>query len=276
MPMKLSMWSSFFVEHSPEDMVAELAGLGWRYSELSDEHSRVLLDRGDPATVGREFRKVAADHGVAFDQGHLYLTLNIAPGDEGERAKAVEVLKPWFDLYNAIGITAGVLHPGGCGDAAVAEAERMKSIDEITRYLDGTDLVICIENCSSGEALKPMLAKTDPARIGVCLDTGHLNLTDECQAEFIRACGPRLQALHLAENAGQHDDHTVPYARGGCVPWPEIAQALSDVHYAGLHNFEVPGENRCPIPVRRLKLPYLKELAKMIFESHELAPGQGG
>lgn len=269
--MKLSIWASFFVELSPEDMIAELARAGWRYSELSDEHSRMLLDRGDPAKVGAEFAKVAADHGVAVDQGHLCLTLNIAPGDETARRDAVETLKPWFDLYNAIGIKAGVLHPGGCEDASAAQAQRIQSLDEISSYLDGADLVVCLENCSSGDALKPVLAATDPARIGICLDTGHLNLTDESQGDFIRFCGPRLQALHLAENAGQHDDHTMPYARGGCVPWPEIAAALGDIGYAGLLNFEIPGENRCPIPVRRLKLAYLTELGELIFGPERVA-----
>ncbi len=268
--MKLSMWTSYFVDLSPEDALAELSRAAWGYAELSDEHSRMLLERGDPVKTGEAFARAAADLGVAVEQGHLFLTLNIAPGDEAKRGEAVDTLKPWFDLYNAIGIKAGVLHPGGCEDAALAQAQRDASIEEITRYLEGTGLVVCLENCSSGEALKPTLERADPARIGVCLDTGHLNLTDEGQLEFIRFCGPRLRALHLAENAGQHDDHTLPYARGGCVPWTDIARGLREIDYAGLHNFEVPGENRCPLPVRRLKLDHMKALAELIFESDEL------
>jgi len=82
---------------------------------------------------------------------------------------------------------------------------------------------------------------------------------------LIRACGSRLKALHLAENDKSGDQHNFPYARGGSVPWPEVASALADIAYDGLLNFEVPGENRCPLPVRRLKLAYLHPLASWIF-----------
>lgn len=266
MPIKLSMWTSYLFDISPEDAIAEIGAADWHYVELSDEHTRVLLERGKPETVGREFGAFARDRGVGIEQGHLDLPINIAPGDEAQRSETIEGLKPWLDLYCAIGITAGVLHPGGCGDPDLAQEQRMQSLREICDHLQGTGLVICLENCSSGEDLKPVLAETDPARVGVCLDTGHLNLTEEDQGDFIRSVGPRLLALHLAENAGQKDDHVMPFARGGCVPWSEVATALRDGGYPGLHNFEIPGENRCPLPVRRLKLAYLKKLADLIFE----------
>jgi len=265
--MKLSMWTSYFFDLSPEEMLAEYARAGWQFAELSDEHSRTLLERGDPETVGRSFARAARDEGVSIEQGHLDLPINIAPGDEGARRDAVEGVKPWLDLFCAIGISAGVLHPGKGDDADLTHQQRLQSLEEICEHLDGTDLVICLENCSSGQALEPVLTETDPDRVGVCLDTGHLNLTDEGQGDFIRAVGPRLRALHLAENAGEMDEHTMPFARGGSVPWAEVASAVRDTGYSGLHNFEIPGENRCPLPVRRLKLAYLKELAGWIFEA---------
>lgn len=265
--LKLSMWTSFFIELPPEDALAELADAGWRWAELSDEHSRMLLDRGEPEAVGRAYRRAAGDRGVAVEQGHLWLAVDIAPVDEAQRGEVVDGLRRWLDLYLAIGIRAAVVHPGG-GEHAEPGARlgaQVRTLAELTDHLRGSDLAICLENCSSGEALKPILDRTDPAHVGVCLDTGHLNLTDEGQGDFIRACGPRLQALHLAENDKSGDQHAMPYARGGCVPWGEIASALADVGYAGLLNFEVPGENRCPIPVRRLKLAYLRELAAWVF-----------
>ena len=263
--MKLSMWTSFFVDLSPEEAVAEIGRAGWAHAELSDEHSRVLLERGEPESVGQELAKAAAERGVSIEQGHLDLPANIAPGDEGLRQQTIEALKPWLDLYCGIGITAGVIHPGGCIDPGLSHRQRLRSLDELSVYLATTDLVICLENCSSGEALKPTLEQTDSTRVAVCLDTGHLNLTDEGQGDFIRSVGPRLRALHLAENGGQADEHTMPFARGGTVPWDEIATALQDVGYAGLHNLEIPGERICPLPARRCKLAYLRELAGWLF-----------
>ena len=272
--LKLSMWTSFLIDLSPEDTLRELADAGWRCTELSDEHSQALLERGEPEAVGKAFRRFADDCGVAVDQGHLWLVVDIAPPDEAERRKVSDRLKQWLDLYLAIGIGAGVLHPGGAqqADPDARRDAQLRTLGELTGHIQGTDLVICLENCSSGEALKPILADTDPAHVGVCLDTGHLNLTDEPQADFIRWCGPRLAALHLAENDKSGDQHNMPYARGGCVPWHDIAAALDDICYTGLLNFEVPGENRCPLPVRRLKLAYLKDLAAWIFGPQAPAP----
>jgi len=274
MGLKLSMWTSFFIELSPEDCLEELAQAGWSHTELSDEHSLALLERGDPATVGKAFRRVADDLGVAVTQGHLWLVVDMAPADEAKRRQVVDRLKQWLDLYLAIGIRAAVLHPGG-GEHTDPEARlatQLRTLGELSAHLSGSDLSICLENCSSGDALKPILAQADPTHVGVCLDTGHLNLTDEDQAAFIHSCGPRLRALHLAENDTSGDQHNMPYARRGCVPWPAIAQALADVGYAGLLNFEVPGENGCPIPVRRLKLAYLKALGGWIFSGATATP----
>ncbi|NQT50816.1 sugar phosphate isomerase/epimerase [bacterium] len=267
MAPKLSMWSSFFIDLSPEDTLRTLAAGGWRHTELSDEHGRALLDRGDPQAVGRDFRACADECGVGVEQGHLWLVVDIAPPDEAERQKVVAELCQWLDLYEAIGIRAAVLHPGGGRqpDPAARRDAQLRSLHELTAHIQDTHIILCLENCSSGDDLKPLLADTDPAHVGVCLDTGHLNLTDESQADFIRFCGPRLRALHLAENDKSGDQHNMPYARGGCVPWPDIATALADVAYPGLLNFEVPGENRCPLDVRRLKLRYLKDLATWIF-----------
>jgi len=266
---KLSMWTSFFIELTPEEAIAELAQAGWRHAELSDEHGQALLARGEPERVGHAFRRVADDAGVAVAQGHLWLVVDIAPADEAARQHVVDALRRWLDLYLALGIPAAVLHPGGdtIPDPAARLDCQLRTLADLAGHVRGTDLVLCLENCSSGDALKPLLAHADPAHVGVCLDTGHLNLTRESQADFVRSCGRRLRALHLAENDRSGDQHNMPFARGGSVPWPDIAAALADVAYPGLLNFEIPGENRCPLPVRRLKLAYLRDLAAWIFAS---------
>ncbi|HPD13728.1 MAG TPA: sugar phosphate isomerase/epimerase [Planctomycetota bacterium] len=272
--LKLSMWTSFFIDLSPEDALRELARAGWRYAELSDEHGKALLERGDPAAVGGAFRRFAQDSGVAVEQGHLWLTVDIAPADEATRRQTVAALRRWLDLYLALQIPAAVIHPGGAGlvDPAARLEAQVRTLDELAAHVRGSGLVLCVENCSSGDALRPLLAATPPDAVGVCLDTGHLNLTAESQAAFIRACGPRLRALHLAENDKSGDQHNLPYARGGSVPWGEVAEALAQASYQGLLNFEVPGENRCPLPVRRLKLAYLQHFAGWIFARNAPSP----
>ena len=66
-----------------------------------------------------------------------------------------------------------------------------------------------------------------------------------------------LKALQVADNLGQNDDHMLPFwprhramAEGQCRP--------REVGYSGLFSFEVPGENRCPMPIRLAKFSYAK------------------
>ena len=74
--------------------------------------------------------------------------------------------------------------------------------------------------------------------LGICLDTGHLNLVDGDQAAFIDKCGSHLKALHLADNLGQNDNHMLPYS-AGTVDWERVIGALKKNNYSGLFNFEV-------------------------------------
>ena len=95
--MKLSIWTAYYVELSPEDAIREIAKCGYRYAELSDEHGAMLLERGDPTEVGRAFGAFAREMGVEVSQGHLFLKVALTAPD------SVAVLCRWLDLFSAIG-----------------------------------------------------------------------------------------------------------------------------------------------------------------------------
>lgn len=268
--MKISMWSSYLIEMSPEDMVETMIARGWDCTELSDEHAKVLLERGDASKAGREFKSFCDDHGFSLPQGHFYLSLNIAHPDAEHRKKLLDDFKSWCELFSVLDIKAGVLHPGGMGWAEGTEPERIKdvimdSLAVIDSYVDGTPVTVCLENMSSphiGQNVDELLKLIEPFNFdnwGICLDTGHLNLAQKNFAQFIHQAGPHLKALHIADNLGVNDDHMLPHSRGK-VPWAEVMTALKEVNYQGLFNLEVPGE-RCPQPVSLDKLDYARKLA---------------
>ena len=269
--MEPAVWSSYLIDLSPEEMVSVLAGAGWRASELSDEHGAALLARGRPAAVGREFRRFAEDHGLRFPQGHLWLTADIAAQNQHE---VLDRLKEWLDLFAAVGVGAGVLHPGGeamrqsgRSGEEVLQAQ-VAGLTALTRHVRGGDLVICLENIVSqaplADDLRTIIDACGGEHLGICLDTGHLNLAGGEQGRFVRQAGNLLKALHLADNDGSGDQHLMPFARG-TVRWGELMAALRETGYAGLFNFEIPGENRCPLPVRLAKLDYLKAAAEFLL-----------
>ena len=58
----------------------------------------------------------------------------------------------------------------------------------------------------------------------------------------------------------------MPFGRGS-VNWAEVMDGLRRIGYNGLFNLEIPGENSAPLPVRRAKLGYIRQLcAYMLAE----------
>jgi sugar phosphate isomerase/epimerase len=290
--MRASMWTSYLIEWAPRDMVTCFAENGWSTLELSDEHGHDLLKEGPPLKVGDAFRRFAGEHGVSFPQGHFYLCTrgirpedragrriaDIAPPGDAEFEAAMADMTRWIDLFNALGVTAGVLHLGG-GQLAAAGwpadrvfARRLQALERVLDYAKGGPTTLCLENLSPGSGVcdsadfDRIFTACGSKRLGICLDTGHANLAGVDSAAFVRHAGSRLKALHVADNLGQQDNHMLPYG-AGTVPWPGVLSALREIGYDGLFNFEVPGENRCPAGVRLRKLAYARELAECMIAS---------
>jgi len=271
--MTPGMWTSFLIDLTPEETIRTFVRKGWTHFELSDEHGRMLLERGDPIKAGEDFKRFAADQGASIPQGHLWLSVDITRvADPGAGQGVLDELKRWLDLFVAIGIRAGVIHPGGasakergCGPERILEIQA-DSLAALCRHVAGTDFRICLENISTNTAgsLLRIIERVGDPHAGICLDTGHLNVAKGKQAAFVREAGSRLVALHVSDNDGSSDQHIMPYARG-TVPWDELIRALKGLPYEGLFNFEIPGENRCPLEVRLAKLDYLQAILPVLL-----------
>lgn len=262
METQLSVWSSYYVEMSPEDAVRELKKHGICASELSDEHGAELLKRGDPKTVGEEFRKFLETENFTMTQGHLWLSIKICSDEQ-----AVPILLNWLDLYEAIGIRNAVLHVDPIAkETELTVEERLdrnvEKLKLIEAHIAPMKIRVCLENLRSlagnVDELLYMLAHLDSSHFGICLDTGHLNLTDPDQEQFILKAGDHLTALHIADNEGKTDQHMMPFGRGN-VDFEKVVKALKQIDYHGLFNLEIPGERLAPLEVKGYKLEYIRK-----------------
>ena len=75
----------------------------------------------------------------------------------------------------------------------------------------------------------------------ICVDTGHTHEAESFWVpppeEMIRILGSDISILHLHDNSGHWDDHLLPGM--GNIKWPEVFDALDDVGYKGVFNFEI-------------------------------------
>lgn len=287
--MKPSIWTSYLIELLPREMTKVFAGHGWQFLELGEEHGHDLLKEGDPLKTGRDFKLFAENEGITFLQGHFCMSskgyrpedmegrtgVDIAPAGEKEFASIMDYMKQWVDLFNAMGIKAGVIHIGGNSLAAAGWPEerifsrRLEALRNIAGYAKGGATVLCLENTAlpgSREIneLLDIIKAAGCENTGICLDTGHANISGVNPSDFIMESGGYLKALHIDDNMGKTDDHILPYAKG-TVCWPDVLKSLHRIGYEGLFNFEVPGEISCPMPVRLNKLDYIRNLAETMI-----------
>jgi len=268
MEAKLSVWSSYYVDLKIEDAVEELIRNGIFCSELSDEHGLELLERSpDVTATGKALRKFLEQRNFQMSQGHLWLGVKIC-SQEG----AVEALYRWIDLYEAIGIRNMVLHCDNMRNTQLSREERTRRNVEklrlLAEYIRGRDITVCLENMRPAvpedagidfgvDQLLTILDAVGSGQFGICLDTGHLNLTEKNHGEFILKAGTKLKALHIADNRGQTDEHLMPF-NGGTVDFSRVVDALRQTGYEGLFNLEIPGERKLPLELRGAKLRYIR------------------
>ena len=264
--MKLSVWSSYYYGLSPEDALQNLKKHGFDYCEISFEHAYELMKRGDIKEAGKEFAKFASELGVDISQGHLSYEAKLCTSE------GMEFLKKQIDLFLAMGVKYSVLHCDSLSwreDEALSNEQKIeencKALAEILDYVKGTDMVICLENLISTEFINSIdgilyfIEKFDSENLGICLDTGHLNLRDRDQVSFIRKAGKHLKALHLADNEGKRDQHLMPYGCGN-VDFSSVIRETKKLGYEGMYNLEIPGERMAPLEILGYKLDYVKKM----------------
>lgn len=278
--MKLSIWSSYYVELKIEDAVKRFIENGIYCSELSDEHGFELLNRSaDIKETAKNFAAFLAENNFEMPQGHLFLKVKLCTDET-----AVDTICKWIDLYEGIGIKNLVLHCDNMVNSSLTKEEKItKNVEKlriIAEYIKDKDVTVCLENLRphsdsdpelidrNADDLLHIIEQIGSDRFGICLDTGHLNLTDKNQREFILKAGSKLKALHIANNEGVTDQHMMPFSRGN-VDFIEVVKTLREINYKGLFNLEVPGERRAPIEIKDLKLDYIKKVYDYLMKVTE-------
>lgn len=214
----------------------------------------------------REIATWLSDLGLAPVCAHTSIMgcLDISSGNEAVRRYAVEELRAMAPFCAFLHVPVMVVHPGeatgreqGHGDSW---GRVKRSLGELLPDLERAGVKAALENLLPGSIstdigeLVAAVEETGHPLVGVCLDTGHLNVVKGRPAAAVRAIGARLFALHVHDNNGQSDQHLPPFE--GSADWTGFAAALREVGYRGTLNLEVldhaqPGAIARPDFIRR-------------------------
>ena len=107
----------------------------------------------------------------------------------------------------------------------------------------------------------------DPA-VGICVDTGHANISGMNAGDTIRAAGKHLMALHINDNHSKlgEDEHLLPYF--GDVDWSNVMRALTEVKYSGHLTYEIRAQD-IPHEARPAWLAYTVQIGRHLISLTE-------
>lgn len=268
-----SIWSQFYNTVEPEEAILEFEKDGMTHIELSHEHGSALLARDeDHIATGKKFREFLTEHGIIALQGHLaFPSLIVCEPDT-----FIDYIVRQAELYEAIGIKCAVLHCDYMRGVEVSDEDRFEknavALTEVARRTAHIDMYICLENLCGGaptsiERILELIRRVGSPKFGICLDTGHLNVTHANeQKDFILKAGKLLKALHIADNQGETDQHMIPFGRGN-VNWQGVMEGLREIDYDGLFNYEIPGDSHnCPVELKHDKVKYIRATYEQLMK----------
>lgn len=276
--MKPSISSAFFSMLDPYEMAKVYKEIGFDQTEINEEHFMTFYNKERDV---HEYRRFIDNLGFSIPQGHL-IYMNSGNITSVDNTYAIDNLKRNLDVFYELGVKAAVIHYSNFGtDVEPIEKwfdVRVDALNQLIEHIKGTDMVICLENLSrihdfdAGHLLKMCKAVDDQSHIGICLDTGHLNISQYGnQYDFIMQAGDYLKAMHVHDNRGeQHglkglpcDWHIMPFDSGN-VNWENVRRGVRELNYQHLFSFEVVPF--APLEVKKIQAKYLLDVYKAYFE----------
>ena len=263
--MKLSTTVSDFSKYcaTTEEKIDHLYAAGFRYIDMSlytPSKAPVLFADETWEAEAKRLREYAEGKGMQFVISHAPGYINAYEGDQDELVRATNRA---IEICAVMGIPSTVVHAGW--REGLSQEEFLGLTEDFFKRLLPTaercGVNLLIENGThgnfpweganffTGADMRAFIDRMKHPLLHACWDTGHANI-EGTQYENIMELGEHLYALHVNDNHGFADDHTLPYF--GTLNMDDLMCALLDVGYQGYFNFEVvnplpsPNHHRFP------------------------------
>lgn len=259
--MKLATTTGEFIEYKscPKEAVRQFKGTKFKYLDLNFCES---VYEGSPFIAEnwkdmiKETQEEANELGMTFVQAH---------SPDGGAAPLLDTLEGEdFVRYTIrsieacaiLGIKNIVVHSGAYRYMSSKEFfdKNLAFYRKLFPVMEQTGVNVLVENgcyewgyTRTGKEIKEFLEYAKHPLLHACWDTGHANIVTKDQYTSIMDLGEDLYALHIHDNNGIDDLHSVPYT--GTCSFDAIMTGLMDIGYKGYFTFEstrllIPGRLR--------------------------------
>lgn len=263
--MKISTNISAFTKHFTDTQIVDLLSeAGFDAIDYSFfEESRYCPDVPESEYKARfcYLREYAESKGMYFNQAHAPYPSSLS--DENFTKRRFDELVTSIKNASFLGIRNIVVHPMQHLSYYTGENTQKLLEMNISFYkslmpvCEEYGITVCTENmwqcygnseriwhstCASPEEFAQYIDSVSSKYLKACVDIGHTVLVGENPEKMIKYLGERVVALHVHDNDGSHDSHTLPFF--GIIKWDEVARALKQISYSG----EITLESQCFIP----------------------------
>jgi len=244
-------WS--FASLSLEKALRHIRDAGFTEVEINAD-KRHLDPRVCPRQKLPQIRRLLKDMSLHPNSVHAPINgANISTSNLEDRRQAIKLLIDTLEYCRAIECPIAVVHPNH-SDSLPLGAETMKrnsveALKEIVLKAEDLGVKIALENLIEKEErrfgsrisdLIEIIKDVGSPYMGICLDTGHINLIPDpnvnLESEIIQA-GKHLWTLHVHDNDGLEDRHWPP--GDGNINWRHVIRGLRKVNYQGVFMMEV-------------------------------------
>lgn len=227
--------------------------------EMSDDECRKYC---------ADLKKYAEGYGMIFNQAHAPCPSGSSDPVEAERLfkNIVRSMRNASYLNIKTIVVHGMDHLYHYADGGAQQLFElnMDFYKRLKPYCEKYEIRIALENlpqtksfvlgekvvdsvCSSPEEFILYLDTLGNEYFTACFDIGHAMITGHNPEDFIRTLGKeRLTSLHVHDNNGLRDWHTLPYY-GGMANWNGIMKTLVEIGYTGDLTLEA-GNFLSPLP----------------------------
>lgn len=250
--MKFSQSSFVYFNYSIQDAIRRMAHYGYKGIEFWG---------GRPHVYGHDLDAQLEEIKVMLNKYNM-VAPNFIPAqyrypsilcslNEVVRKDSVCYVSSAIDTAVKLGAPYASLCPGMAlkgEDIKVAWAQLRKSFVELVRYVQDKPVTLIIEpaNCfetnlilTAKDALR-MINEIGSGKLGILLDTGHMNLNGEDfkeTIEIITRLGNVPLHIHIDDNYGDADTHLIP-GEGG-IDFSSFVKALKVIDYQGFISAEL-------------------------------------
>lgn len=246
---------------------------------MKDEPDYVLNQPGYKNHL-KELRDIASSYGVTFDQAHSPFPPMRVGDVEYSSMMWPKILRS-IECAGLLGVEIIVVHPiytpKNCFET------NMEMFHSLEYYAKESGVKIALENmwgtdkngkkfpnvCSTAEDFNRYVDALNPDVFTACLDLGHIGLVGENAPEMIKKMGSRIACLHVHDNNGIDDSHTLPYTMS--MDFKEILTALAQIDYKGNLTFEADHFfGRIPYECVESGLKFMEEIGRAMIRRFEI------